>query len=569
MHKASIARRISIFMAAFILVTIAVVGSMSYLLHTSTANQRRFRNDLDTQSRTLFKLVSGMGKLQGLTQKLLREQDPDVIESLVQQRHTLVEESREFIRLAGNQPSLLNALSDLVSANDQVTQLILHGQTAEAQQIFIEKSNAAFDVVLSTIAKEQEQAARQSEQEAAAVSARAASVQLLTTILAIVTLAVVAGFGLVLQRGLVVGLRQVADRIKDVAQGEGDLTKRLEVASQDELGEVAQWFNTFLDKLHDVISRVALTAGRVASASEEISASAAQSATSAETQSEQVNQVATAMQRISAMVREISENSNLATASAHKASETAHAGGAIVDDTLARMGAIAESVTETSKKVQDCGSRSDQIGKIIGVIDDIADQTNLLALNAAIEAARAGEQGRGFAVVADEVRKLAERTTAATKEIAEMIAAVQGETRLAVDKMHSGTEQVEKGLEVTGRAGESLRQIIAQADDLGHIITHIATATTQQFSVTEQVHSNMARIGTLLTESAEGAQQSAKACADLSNLSQELQRLVRGFKLVQDGHPSPDCALPPPPTAPAKTRARAAAAGASSLNSGI
>ena len=205
----------------------------------------------------------------------------------------------------------------------------------------------------------------------------------------------------------------------------------------------------------------------------------------------------------------------------------------IVENTRTLMRSIADSVRESAKSVQELGSCSDQIGKIVGVIDDIADQTNLLALNAAIEAARAGEQGLGFAVVADEVRKLAERTTKATKEIAEMIQSVQTETSGAVEKMQSGTQQVEKGVEVTAKAGASLKQIIGQAEHVGEVVTQIATAANEQWSATEQVNNNMEQINKLVAESAEGAQQSAKACEQLSSLALELQKLVSRFQLGQ------------------------------------
>jgi methyl-accepting chemotaxis protein len=181
--------------------------------------------------------------------------------------------------------------------------------------------------------------------------------------------------------------------------------------------------------------------------------------------------------------------------------------------------------------MEELGKSSDQIGRIIGVIDDIADQTNLLALNAAIEAARAGEQGRGFAVVADEVRKLAERTTTATKEIAQMIKNIQDETKIAVGAMEQGTKQVEEGVASTAQAGDSLKEIIEMSEQVGEMITHIATAATEQSSATEQVNSNMDQIAKLVKESAVGAQQSAKACQDLSGLALDLQKMVGSFKL--------------------------------------
>lgn len=195
------------------------------------------------------------------------------------------------------------------------------------------------------------------------------------------------------------------------------------------------------------------------------------------------------------------------------------------------MRAIADSVSSTAKKVEELGKSSDQIGRIVGVINDIADQTNLLALNAAIEAARAGEQGRGFAVVADEVRKLAERTTIATKEIAEMIRSVQQETRTAVAAMEQGTKDVQDGVNTTARAGDSLKQIIQMSEEVGEMITHIATAATEQSTATEEIHKSMDQIAILVKESAVGAQQSAQACQDLSGLALDLQKLVSKFRL--------------------------------------
>jgi methyl-accepting chemotaxis protein len=326
-------------------------------------------------------------------------------------------------------------------------------------------------------------------------------------------------------------LRDAVDRFRDIAEGEGDLTKRLEAASQDEVGELSRWFNVFMDKLHEIICQVTSSTEHIASATEEISASANQQAQGAETQKDQTTQVATAMQEMSSTVMQVSDNSNRAADAARKAEETARQGGTIVEVTLTKMRLIAESVSATARKMESLGKSSDQIGRIIGVIDDIADQTNLLALNAAIEAARAGEQGRGFAVVADEVRKLAERTTTATKEIAQMIQNIQDETKIAVQAMEDGTRQVQVGVESTAHAGGSLKEIIAMSEQVGEMITHIATAATQQSSATEQVNNNMEQIAVVLRESATGAQQAAKACQALSNLALDLQNMVGKFKV--------------------------------------
>ena len=274
---------------------------------------------------------------------------------------------------------------------------------------------------------------------------------------------------------------------------------------------------------------------QLASASEQISCGASQSAERSRIQFDQTTQVATAMQEMSATVAQVSENSNRAADDARQAADTARHGGAIVDETLAKMSAIAASVGGTAEKMRELGKSSDQIGRIIGVIDDIADQTNLLALNAAIEAARAGEQGRGFAVVADEVRKLAERTTTATKEISQMIKNIQEETRTAVSAMEEGTRQVEAGVKSTAQAGDSLKEIIQMAEQVGEKIRHIATAGTQQASATEQVNTNIDQIAKLGKESALSAKQSAKACQDLSTLAMDLQKMVSNFKLGSTG----------------------------------
>jgi methyl-accepting chemotaxis protein len=329
-------------------------------------------------------------------------------------------------------------------------------------------------------------------------------------------------------------LERLTVRLKDIAEGEGDLTQRIPVTSEDEIGELSHWFNTFIEHLQNVMRQVIQGAEQLASASEEISASATQMAQGSETQQGQTQQIATAMQEMAASVAQVSTNSNQVATNAGHAANDARDGGRVVDRAVEMMHQVATAVGTVAQQVGELGRRSDQIGKIVGVIDEIADQTNLLALNAAIEAARAGEQGRGFAVVADEVRKLAERTTKATKEIAEMIHSIQQETKAAVMAMEEGTVQVEHGVVATKEAGVKLQQIIKGSEQAAQMITQIATAANEQASTTDQINSGINEIARISHESASGAKQSAKACEELSHLALDLQGLISRFK-VREG----------------------------------
>ncbi|MGA9120978.1 MAG: methyl-accepting chemotaxis protein, partial [Bacteroidota bacterium] len=221
---------------------------------------------------------------------------------------------------------------------------------------------------------------------------------------------------------------------------------------------------------------------------------------------------------------------------ARKSREAAEQGGKVVEETVHGMKQIAEVVKKSARAVKELGKSSDEIGEIIGVIDDIADQTNLLALNAAIEAARAGEQGRGFAVVADEVRKLAERTTKATKEIAGMIKKIQVDTQGAVESMDEGTKNVDEGILSADKAGASLEEIVLISQKVTDMVMQIASASEQQSSASEQISKNVEAISAVTGETALGVQQIARAAEDLNRLTENLQSLVGKFNLGGEGH---------------------------------
>jgi methyl-accepting chemotaxis protein len=360
--------------------------------------------------------------------------------------------------------------------------------------------------------------------------------------------------------GIVRPLSAVVSRAESIAAGDL-LGAELRLASNDEVASLTTAVNKMQRSLARTLQAVASAAENVAAASEQISASAGEMATGSDTQKDQVRQIAVALKAMSAAVRNISENSRSAANLASTASEAAHDGGKIVGETLTSVQSLASFIQEAAGNVAELGGRSKQIGKIVGVIHDIADQTNLLALNAAIEAARAGEQGRGFAVVADEVRKLAERTGKATKEIADMIKAMRSETAAAVRKMQSGNEQVERGLAATGRAGKSLEQIIEKAGSVGEMVGQIAAATTEQSATTDEINGSMERISQLVAESANGARQSARACERLSASAAQMQHLVAQFTLAGSARHSVEAVAPSQSVALIRRSVKGAAAG--------
>ncbi len=311
----------------------------------------------------------------------------------------------------------------------------------------------------------------------------------------------------------------------------GDLTVTISRQSGDEIGQVANSFNTMRDAFAAMISRVAATAARLSQAADQVREASGQMAAGVDAVASQAATVATAGEEMAATSQDIAMNCQSTAEGAAQASDVARNGAAVVQQTVAVMQRISERVKATAATVEGLGVRSDQIGAIVGTIEDIADQTNLLALNAAIEAARAGEQGRGFAVVADEVRALAERTTRATKEISDMIKAIQQETRGAVVAMEQGVKEVENGSQEAARSGEALAEIMERIGGVTMQVSQIATAAEEQNATTSEISGNMQQITEVVQNTSRSAQETSIASRELESLAVELQGLVKQFRL--------------------------------------
>lgn len=326
-------------------------------------------------------------------------------------------------------------------------------------------------------------------------------------------------------------ISSMTERLKDIATGEGDLTKRIEVHNRDEIGETAGWFNTFVENLAGIIGQVAANARQVSVVAENVRSNSSAMVSSSEEMSGQAASVAVAAEEMSATAFEIANSCTRSASSASEADQATETGVRVIQETIAGMQRIAERVREAAANVEELGAKSNQIGTIVGTIEDIADQTNMLALNAAIEAARAGEMGRGFAVVADEVRALSERTTKATKEIADMIRMIQQETGGAVKAIEFGVVEVENGTREASRSGEALGVITNEIQNVTQQMSQIATAAEEQSATTNTISQNIRQITDVVQESTDKAQQSAVSAEELARLADELQRLMGKFKV--------------------------------------
>ncbi|WP_248802114.1 methyl-accepting chemotaxis protein [Pseudomonas sp. MWU13-2100] len=346
----------------------------------------------------------------------------------------------------------------------------------------------------------------------------------------VAVLIIIALLGLLI-RALMQPLHVMTRAMQDIADGEGDLTRRLTIASQDEFGILGTAFNRFVERIHTSISEVSSATQQVNEVALRVVSASNSSMLNSDEQASRTNSVAAAINQLGAAAQEIARNAAQASNQASDARGLAADGQQVVERSIKAMHQLSEMLATSSTNIESLNSKTVNIGQILEVITSISQQTNLLALNAAIEAARAGEAGRGFAVVADEVRNLAHRTQESAQQIQTMIEELQVGARESVDTMGHSQRHSLESVEIANLAGERLSSVTQRISEIDGMNQSVATATEEQTSVVESINMDITEINTLNQEGVENLQSTLRACADLEQQAARLKQLVGSFRI--------------------------------------
>ncbi|MDW7972992.1 MAG: methyl-accepting chemotaxis protein [Thermodesulfovibrio sp.] len=422
-----------------------------------------------------------------------------------------------------------NAIKDARETNNKVIELAMAGNKKEAIKLYDEQAKAKNELIFKRI--NEKVAFHQKELDHDTDKSVSLAMRQIVITLIVSTVIVVFGvvFTFFVSRSIRRPVTEIEANSKRIAQG--DLSVDIKVNSKDELGMIANSVNDAITSIKKLIAESKTISTSLASSSEQLSATTEQISRNLKSQTERASQIASAAEEMSQTVVDIAKNASQIAEVSVTTANVAREGRDMTMKTSQEIKVIDESIKKLSEVINILADRSRQIGEIVTVIKDIADQTNLLALNAAIEAARAGEQGRGFAVVADEVRKLAERTAKATDEIAEMIRGIQTEVNVASGSMADATKKVEDGVRLSTLSAEKLSEILNKAQELQSMIQQIASATEQMSSVTDHITQDIGSIAEGIKEISLAVDQSAQTASDIARLGGELRLSIDKFRV--------------------------------------
>ncbi|ULT70299.1 MULTISPECIES: methyl-accepting chemotaxis protein [unclassified Pseudomonas] len=525
----------------------AMIGGLMLILGVFALNQmskiRGAAEDITLSSvpsiKSLDEFTQLTLRLRVLSYRLLVNREPDVQQKTVE----LLEMRNQQIRTAQTTYEKLISSPAEKAAYDQYVQLLGQYRQIEERMKSLSRSNQvdelrnllntdllnnseAMNTVLNRLLEINTQQTLDTNQQAAEQysSAFALVVGLLVLATALTLL-----FAWLLTRSITLPIANALSAAEEIA--EGNLTRPIRIDGSDEAGRLLQAMAKMQEKLRDTLQRISGSAGQLASAAEELNSVTDESARGLTQQNNEIEQAATAVNEMTSAVEEVARNAVSTSEASKNATTSAGDGRDLVQETVSAIERMSSDVQSTASLIGDLANESRDIGKVLDVIRGLADQTNLLALNAAIEAARAGEAGRGFAVVADEVRALAHRTQQSTSEIERMIGSIQSGTEHAVDSMRNSTERAESTLNIARGAGLSLDTINSAIIEINERNLVIASAAEEQAQVAREVDRNLVNIRDLSVQSSTGANQTSAASNELSRLAVDLNSLVARFSL--------------------------------------
>ncbi|NOX08753.1 MAG: methyl-accepting chemotaxis protein [Gammaproteobacteria bacterium] len=523
----------------FIITGLVVLGIFG--LHQASAINQRVNNlytqelipleTIDDMKASLYRIRDRMGRILTEPERYTAHE-----KQFKEQLSRLERNEKKYkdSRLGETETRLMDAYSSnwsryLEIIHNQFLPLILDGKQELAENILYGTAQEAFRSARKAVNELADYQIKRAERRHTNAEMAFEEMQVLTISVIIAILLFASFISWYIVRSIV----QPVSLMRDVLElmDQGDLTHQVDYHSDDEIGEMVVTLNKSIVTQQKIIATVSNTVDELSSAGEEMSVITGQTSQTIHEQRGETEQVATAMTEMTATVQEVATNITHAATAANDASDQTKAGSVVVQQAIAQINTLAQQLELSAEAIQEVEKNSEAISTVLDVIKGIAEQTNLLALNAAIEAARAGEQGRGFAVVADEVRTLAGRTQQATEEINKMIDQLQAGAKKAVEVMEQSRAQSQSAVDFASQSGDALQTISTSVERINEMSAQIASAAEEQSSVSEEINCNIVRISDMSNKTAEGAEETATASQDLARMAASLQGLVANFKV--------------------------------------